>query len=255
MKKLRILLFIMLFPLIGAAQFSSDLVIYNNYGDDFQVYINSSLVNNYPSNKVLITNLQSGNNAIKIIFNNSLIPSLNFIENIPSNTMVSASLEKDRDGRYFVNFFDAVYYVNSNNNYDPSPNGNGNNDNNNHHDHHGNHGDNDNYDNQNQPYHKGYCDIPMPENNFISVLTTIKDQTFDDNKLKLAKQIATVNCLTAMQVKQIMQLFTFESSKLDFAKFAYTRVWDVNNFYVVNSAFTFSTSIDELDEFISKVNQ
>jgi hypothetical protein len=56
--------------------------------------------------------------------------------------------------------------------------------------------------------------------------------------------------MTTAQVSQIMALFSFEDSKLDFAKFAYGRTYDLSNYFMVNNAFTFSSSVDELNDFI-----
>jgi hypothetical protein len=48
-----------------------------------------------------------------------------------------------------------------------------------------------------------------------------------------------------------MMLFSFEGTRLDFAKFAYGRTYDIGNYYMVNDAFTFETSIDELNDYIN----
>lgn len=93
---------------------------------------------------------------------------------------------------------------------------------------------------------------PMSPEDFASAKASISSKSFEDSKLTLAKQIAASNHLTSKQVKEIMQLFSFEDSKLDFAKYAYKFVYDPNNYYIVNDAFTFSSSIDELNEFINK---
>ena len=57
-------------------------------------------------------------------------------------------------------------------------------------------------------------------------------------------------CFSAAQVKAMMGLFSFEESKLDFAKFAYDRTHDIGNYYKVNDAFSFESSIEELNEHI-----
>lgn len=93
---------------------------------------------------------------------------------------------------------------------------------------------------------------PMSPEDFASAKASISSKSFEDSKLTLAKQIAASNHLTSKQVKEIMQLFSFEDSKLDFAKYAYKYVYDPNNYYIVNDAFKFSSSIDELNEFIKK---
>jgi hypothetical protein len=49
-----------------------------------------------------------------------------------------------------------------------------------------------------------------------------------------------------------MKLFSFESSRLEFAKFAYKYTWDINNYFLLNDAFDFESSIDELNKYINK---
>lgn len=91
----------------------------------------------------------------------------------------------------------------------------------------------------------------MPSNDFSSALNTIKGQGFDETRLKTAQQIAGSNCLNAMQISQICQVFGFEETKLDFAKFAFDRCTEPNNYFKVNNVFSFSSSSDELNEYIS----
>ncbi|MCB0820009.1 MAG: DUF4476 domain-containing protein [Bacteroidetes bacterium] len=95
------------------------------------------------------------------------------------------------------------------------------------------------------------CPWPMDQASFNSAIGTINNQTFEDNKLQIAKQVIGSNCVTSAQVAQIMGGFTFEESKLDFAKFAYGRTFDIGNYFVVNNAFTFSSSVDELNDYIA----
>lgn len=91
---------------------------------------------------------------------------------------------------------------------------------------------------------------PMGESNFLSAMNSIKKQSFDDTKMKMAKQITSANCLTVSQIRRMMSNFSFESGKLDYAKFAYLYCTDRNNYFQVNDDFSFSSSADELTEFI-----
>ncbi len=95
------------------------------------------------------------------------------------------------------------------------------------------------------------CPVPMERNDFQSMKGSITSKSFEDSKLTLAKQVINSNCLLSGQVKEIMQLFTYEESKLDFAKYAYGRTYDIGNYYKVNDAFTFESSIDELNAYIN----
>lgn len=68
--------------------------------------------------------------------------------------------------------------------------------------------------------------------------------------MTLAKQVLRANCVSTDQVIGIMNLFSFEDNKLAFAKFAYEKTTDKGNYYKINDAFTYSSSIDELNEFL-----
>lgn len=94
------------------------------------------------------------------------------------------------------------------------------------------------------------CPGPMASHEFSSAKGSIESKTFEDDKLRIAKQVTKNNCLSSSQVAQVMGLFTFEDSRVEFAKYAYDFVYDSNNYYKVNDAFEFSFSIDELDEYI-----
>ena len=97
------------------------------------------------------------------------------------------------------------------------------------------------------------CPWPMKPQDFQRAKLSIENADFSSDKQTIAKQIVSSNCLTAEQVKQIVSLFDFESGKLEFAKFAYTHTYDVGNYFIINDAFDFSSSIKELDEYINTV--
>ena len=120
---------------------------------------------------------------------------------------------------------------------------------------------NSNYDQpvQQQPavvYVPGYngpigCPMPMSIADFQSAKASIASKSFEETKLQIAKQIVGANCCTAAQVREIMKMFSFEQSKLDFAKFAYKYTYDQKNYYKVNDAFEFESSTTELNSFIT----
>lgn len=94
------------------------------------------------------------------------------------------------------------------------------------------------------------CDWPVEKSSIDQMKRSISGQSFEDSKMKIAKQATRGKCMTAAQVKEVMGLFTFEDSKLEYAKFAYDFTYDVANYYIVNDAFTFSSSVDELNSHI-----
>lgn len=96
-----------------------------------------------------------------------------------------------------------------------------------------------------------YCNLPMGHGDFESAKNSIKSKSFEDSKETVAKQILGSNCMLSSQVKEVMMLFDFENTKLDFAKFAYGKTFDPGNYYKLNDAFQFESSIDELNKYIN----
>ncbi|MEI6555680.1 MAG: DUF4476 domain-containing protein [Paludibacter sp.] len=94
------------------------------------------------------------------------------------------------------------------------------------------------------------CQMPMFVGDFESAKKSISSKSFEDSKLTIAKQIIQSNCLLSTQVKEILLLFSFEETRLTFAKFAYAYTLDLGNYYKLNDAFTFESSIDELNKYI-----
>jgi len=101
-------------------------------------------------------------------------------------------------------------------------------------------------------YHGPYgCRHPMSMQDFGSAKQSIAAKSFEDSKLTIAKQIINTNCLLSAQVKEIMLLFSFEDTRLELAKYAYGYTFDIGNYYKLNDAFTFESSIDELNAYIT----
>ena len=99
------------------------------------------------------------------------------------------------------------------------------------------------------------CSSPMQAGAFEKALNSIKDISFEESKLTQAKTIARNNCFSTDQIKGIMDVFGFEESKLTFAKFAYNRCTEKGSYYLLNEAFSFTASKDELNKYISEAGE
>jgi hypothetical protein len=93
--------------------------------------------------------------------------------------------------------------------------------------------------------------IGMHPDVFASALRSIKLQSFDSDQIRVAKQIIRQNGVSSHQMVEIMELLSFESSRLEIAKYGYQFVGDPENYFVVNDVFWFSSSVRELDRFIN----
>ncbi len=103
-----------------------------------------------------------------------------------------------------------------------------------------------------KPFKALECLKALHTAHFLMAKDAIAKRSFESDKLATARQIAGSNCLSAAQVKEIMGLFAFESSKLEFAKLAYLKVVDMNNCFLIYKAFSFSSSVEELEAFIKE---
>lgn len=94
------------------------------------------------------------------------------------------------------------------------------------------------------------CPYPMSPSDFASAKETVKSEGFDESRLTIAKQIIGSNCLLCSQIKELMQLMSFEKTKLELAKFSWHHNLDRGNYYKLNDAFSFKSSIEELNQYV-----
>lgn len=94
------------------------------------------------------------------------------------------------------------------------------------------------------------CTRAMSGSDFAKAKQSVANQSFSDSKMKTARQFTRVNCLSVKQIREIMDLFSFEGDKLTYAKFAYDFCMDKNNYFQLTEAFKFSSSSDELNDFL-----
>ncbi|MCC6720693.1 MAG: DUF4476 domain-containing protein [Bacteroidia bacterium] len=103
-------------------------------------------------------------------------------------------------------------------------------------------------------YNYNYNNDNNDKKSFGIALSSIKNQSFDSERLKIAKNTVKQQKLNSEQILEIIKLFSFESSRLEFAKFAYNYTIDKKNYNVISSAFQFSSSTSELQDYIESQN-
>lgn len=94
------------------------------------------------------------------------------------------------------------------------------------------------------------CSPPVSSERIEDMSKTVEKQTFNDDKVRVTKQIIRSNCITLDQLIIILNKFDWDDGKLEIAKFAYDYVYDLENYYKVYDLFTFSSSGKELEEFL-----
>jgi hypothetical protein len=235
----------------------------HNYAG-FNIVFDNQVMNNNATNYD-IRNIAAGNHYLKVIeipapvrgnrgyYNRA--PRVLFSGNIyiGPNRKVYAMI--DVYGRFVilseVGFYDNSYYNNRDrrNNHDRNKEYGENRHDDRRNDNRNNQYGNNNYGNNN---HGNNYYGAMSQTDFINLKYTIGNATFESTRLSIAKSAASMNKFTSEQVRDLLYLFTYESSKLDFAKLAYNSTIDRERFYIVYNAFTYSSSVDELSRYISR---
>lgn len=90
----------------------------------------------------------------------------------------------------------------------------------------------------------------MSDIDFTNAKETLRREWHENTRITLAKQIVDKNYFTSQQVKDLLLLFTFETNRLEMAKYAYGRTVDKKNYYIVNDDFAMNSNKEKLSEYI-----
>jgi len=115
------------------------------------------------------------------------------------------------------------------------------------------------YEDLNGPRSRRQNDVNDPWQSNRNVMTTaqynrligqLRDAGFENNRMNLVKTAIEDNPVTAQQLTGILNELSFESSRLQIAKFAYAYLVNPKDAFLIDDAFQFSSSKDEFHEFI-----
>ena len=95
--------------------------------------------------------------------------------------------------------------------------------------------------------HKLNCVASINEDKFENIKAKIEEEMMDKSKLKIAKELVNSECLKSSQVANIMELMNMDKYKVEFAKFAFGRTIDKENFARVKETLSFSTSKKQIE--------
>lgn len=94
------------------------------------------------------------------------------------------------------------------------------------------------------------CMTAMFAADFERAKKSIEAKSFVEEQMTVCKQVIQANCFSVKQVISLMEIFSYEESKLSVAKLAYSKTVDKGNYYQVNDGFSYSASVEELNKFI-----
>lgn len=110
-------------------------------------------------------------------------------------------------------------------------------------------------DHRNGHGHKNHHEPPRQEVRYIEaatpeqvmlVLDVVGKQSFDDNKMEIAKLSVALASFRVEDLAKIANLFSFESNKVEFLKFAYQTCFDPENYYLLQDCLRFRSDYDNL---------
>jgi hypothetical protein len=90
----------------------------------------------------------------------------------------------------------------------------------------------------------------MSDQSFATFRDALVKERVDASRVTIAKQVIAQNYFTADQVKQILQLFSFDNYKLDIAKYTYPNTLNRQDYFIMYELFSFSSSKEDLANFI-----
>lgn len=227
----------------GRGNEPSTLSIFSENGEQFLVVLNGISQNNVPTSKIRIDGLPQYGNDIEIVFTDNRTQAIrkrvniadpvdgkavNMTLKIVRNREGFARLkfhkctEVERDYRgqqdeYCMNYGQPRQVTRQENIPPPQPRG----------------------------------PQPMDPNTFNDLKQSIANGSFESTKVSTAKTVVGSNYVTTDQVIEIINLFSFENTKLEFAKFAYNRTVDPNNYFKVGNAFSFDSNKEDLNNYLS----
>lgn len=87
---------------------------------------------------------------------------------------------------------------------------------------------------------------------FDRFLQTMKNASFDSNRTKQIEASVLTTSFTSEQCLKLFNTYSFDNERIKFLKIIYPRIVDKQNFFIVIDKLTFSSSKNEMNEFVKK---
>lgn len=85
---------------------------------------------------------------------------------------------------------------------------------------------------------------------FEGIKAMMADARFDQQRLQIARKAVDNYEISSVQVKAMARLFVSEDTRLEFAKYAYGKTPDKNNYFIVCNTFPFGDNKADLTNYI-----
>lgn len=99
------------------------------------------------------------------------------------------------------------------------------------------------------------CSNPIGNELFRSIHRSVQEAVFEKERIRMAKKKIAEHCVISAQVAALMRTLNYDDNRLDLAKYAYERTFDLANYDRVRSALNFEASREKLDGYLKEVRQ
>ena len=90
----------------------------------------------------------------------------------------------------------------------------------------------------------------MNESEFSQLMQKMRSQWLNSQKMQVAREAVSRDMFSTAQVRQLIQLISSESDKLELAKLAYRNTVDNRNYAQLYDVFAYQSSREELERYI-----
>lgn len=102
-----------------------------------------------------------------------------------------------------------------------------------------------------QPLDNGYL-IQMTAKEFEDFLSLLKQENFDNEKVKLINTLSVSVSFSVAEIRAIMKTLSFDEGKLNTSKMLFATCSDKNKYYTLATEFSFSSTRKELQDFLKR---
>jgi hypothetical protein len=97
------------------------------------------------------------------------------------------------------------------------------------------------------------CSDPLGRSAFKKLYGKVEGIIFEKERIRTIKERIAERCLLSVHVATLMRTLDYEDNRLDLAKYAYGRTFDLNSYDEVRQALNFEKSRERLDGFLQEM--
>ena len=101
-------------------------------------------------------------------------------------------------------------------------------------------------------HYRGDCRNLMTGQEVDRLVQIMRSRDFESTKLSIARDAVRNGSILAEDLKRVLQQFDHESTRVEFAKYAYDYVCDKEHFYYIYDLFRFDSSVQELERYTGR---